>query len=133
MHDNKNINFTIEFEVETHEKTDPPVITVVNKNFVLSNGICKVDFVCESANGFDIVWQNKTGSDTLCDQNGNIIADKNLKRGEWRLGRVSKTEMGTDGHVRRITVAYKNKNSNIFTTVERAAQRVVVILPKEEQ
>ncbi len=78
MHDNKNINFTIEFEVETHEKTDPPVITVVNKNFVLSNGICKVDFVCASA-GFDIVWQNKTGSDTLCDQNGNIIADKNFK------------------------------------------------------
>ena len=62
-----------------------------------------------------------------------IIADKNLKQGEWRLGRVSKTEMGIDGYVRRITVAYKNKNSNIFTTVERAAQRVVVILPQEEQ
>ena len=78
LHD-KNIKFEIEFEVETHEKTDPPEVKIDNKNFVLSNGFCKINFICESKFGFDIVWKNKTGTDTICNDNGDIIADKNFK------------------------------------------------------
>ena len=62
-----------------------------------------------------------------------IIADKNLNRGEWKLGRVTEVVPGIDGYVRRISIQYKNKGSSIFTTIERAVQRIVVILPKEEQ
>jgi hypothetical protein len=79
LHDNNNITFEFELEVETHNKTDPPLITVCNQNFLLSNGICKIKFACTQFKGFSIVWKNKTGSDTVCDSNGNIVADKNFK------------------------------------------------------
>ena len=62
-----------------------------------------------------------------------IIADRNLNRGEWKLGRVSDVVRGVDGCVRRVMLQYKNKGSNAFTTIERAVQRIVVILPVEEQ
>jgi len=76
---NKKIQFEFEFEVETHKQTDPPLISVCNQEFKLSNGICNVSFECQDSDGFKIVWKNKIGSDTVCDKNGNIIADKNFK------------------------------------------------------
>ncbi len=76
---NNSIQFEFEFEVETHEQTDPPLISVCNQEFVLSNGICRVKFICTESDGFSIVWKNKTGSDTVCDSDGNIVADKNFK------------------------------------------------------
>ena len=93
----KNIKFEIEFEVETHEKTDPPLIHVVNKDFVLSNGICKIEFVCESNNGFQIEWKNKTGIDTICNEQGDILADKNFKfKRIWIDGILAETWFITD-------------------------------------
>ena len=80
MRENFNtLNFEFEFNVETHKETDPPLITVCGQDFVLSNGICNIKFECTQENGFDIVWKNKIGSDTVCDSAGNIVADKNFK------------------------------------------------------
>ena len=59
-----------------------------------------------------------------------IIADKNLKRGEWKLGQV---KPGIDDKVRRVTLQYKNKCSNVFTEIDRPVQRIVVILPVDEK
>ena len=76
---NDKIEFEFEFDVETHDQTDPPLITVCDQDFELYNGICKIKFNCTESNGFSMVWKNKTGLDTVCDSNGNIVADKNFK------------------------------------------------------
>ena len=57
-----------------------------------------------------------------------VIQDKNVPRGIWKLGRVSKTVKGDD-KVRRIKIQYKNKGHREFTTVQRSKQSVIVILP----
>ena len=62
-----------------------------------------------------------------------IIADKCLSRGEWKLGRVTAVVPGIDNKVRRVSLQYKNKGSNVFTVIERPVQRIVVILPIDEQ
>ena len=54
------ITFTIEFEVETHDKTADPLVSVCNQDFSLSNGIAKIEFDCTNKDGFTIVWKNKT-------------------------------------------------------------------------
>ena len=62
-----------------------------------------------------------------------IIVDKKLPRGQWKLGKVSAVEPGVDDKVRKVSVQYKNKSINSLITIERAVQRLVVILPIEEQ
>ena len=37
-----------------------------------------------------------------------LIQDSNLVRGQWRLGIVSNTYLGSDGKVRKVEVQYKN-------------------------
>ena len=61
-----------------------------------------------------------------------IIQDSNLKRGEWKMGRVSQVYPGNDGKVRKVEVEYKNTDSTTYVRIERAVQRLVVILPIEE-
>ena len=61
-----------------------------------------------------------------------IIQDSNLKRGNWKMGRVSQVYPGNDGKVRKVEVEYKNTDSTTFVRIERAVQRLVVILPIEE-
>ena len=62
-----------------------------------------------------------------------IIADKNSPRGQWKLGKINNGQAGIDGKVRRVSIQYKNKNSDIYTEIERPVQKVVVILPISEQ
>ena len=62
-----------------------------------------------------------------------IIHDKDLSRGEWKLAKVADVVPGNDGIVRRLKIHYKSKGSNQFTIVTRSVQRVIVILPVEEQ
>ena len=69
-----------------------------------------------------------------------IIQDSNAIRGVWKLGRVVKSFLGDDGHVRKVEVVYKNRqetkgvayHSKPYVTVERSVQRLVVVLPVEE-
>ena len=61
-----------------------------------------------------------------------IIADKNAPRGQWKLGKVSIVEVGVDGKVRRVSIQYKNNESDTYTEIDRPVQRVVVILPVDE-
>ena len=48
------------------------------------------------------------------------------------MGRVSQVYPGNDGKVRKVEVEYKNTDSTTFVRIERAVQRLVVILPVEE-
>ena len=61
-----------------------------------------------------------------------IISDKGT-RGHWKIGRICGSKPSSDGKVRRVTVQYKNEDSNIFTEIERPVQKLVVILPVDEQ
>ena len=62
-----------------------------------------------------------------------IIHDKNVDRGQWKLGKVVNTILGNDGIIRRVEAQYKNKDSLQYTHVFRSVQRLIVILPFEEQ
>ena len=62
-----------------------------------------------------------------------IIHDEDLARSDWKLGKMSDVIAGTDGVIRRLEIQYKSKGCNQFTSVTRSVQRVVVILPIEEQ
>jgi len=70
-----------------------------------------------------------------------LIQDTNLLRGQWKLGVVFKTFPGEDRRERRVQVQYKNpKPGEAFSeyhrrgyfTVERAVNKLVVLIPKEE-
>ncbi|XP_071954191.1 uncharacterized protein [Antedon mediterranea] len=61
-----------------------------------------------------------------------LIQDSNAVRGKWRLGRVTETYQSTDDRVRNAEVRVHTENG-LVTTLKRAVQRLVVILPIEEQ
>ena len=61
-----------------------------------------------------------------------IIQDNNMNRGKWKLGKITKINIGIDNIVRRVEIQYKNKDSDKFTTIERSVQRIIVVLPIEE-
>ncbi|XP_068674368.1 uncharacterized protein [Montipora foliosa] len=71
-----------------------------------------------------------------------LIQDSNLIRGQWKLGKVSNTYPGTDGKVRKVDVQYKNLNADEptakykgkgYVTVQRPVQRLILLLPIDEQ
>ena len=61
-----------------------------------------------------------------------LISDNMLKRGDWRMGKVTRVVPGIDHKVRCVTVRYKNNDSNQYTEIERPVQRLIVILPVDE-
>lgn len=70
-----------------------------------------------------------------------LIQDANQIRGQWKLGIVVKAFPGEDGRVRRVQVQYKNPKPGEavneycgrgFVTVERAVNKLVVLIPKED-
>ena len=61
-----------------------------------------------------------------------IIKNKDLPRGQWKLGLVSEVFVDKDDKVRRVKVKYKNIHSNVYTEVERPVQNLVVISTSEE-
>ena len=71
-----------------------------------------------------------------------LILDSDTFRGQYRLGIVQKTHPGRDGIIRVVTVGYKNfkvdekvyqYNGQPYTTVKRRVQRLVLLVPVEEQ
>ncbi len=70
-----------------------------------------------------------------------IVADKNVLRGEYRLGVVREVFPDRDGKVRRVLVTYKNfrdgnnpccYGTSEAVTVSTSVQRLALIVPKEE-
>ena len=66
-----------------------------------------------------------------------MIADTNKLKGKYKLGIVVATNVGSDGLVRSATVQYfiKRDVAETWTAeqVVRSVQRLVLILPVEEQ
>lgn len=68
-----------------------------------------------------------------------LIQDTNALKGNWRLCEVLETCPGVHGKVRNVSVRYKPSQSGKKylgqrdIVVDRPAQRIVVILPIEEQ
>ena len=52
-------------------------------------------------------------------------------RGEWKLGVVDEILESKDGRVRNVVVRYKNLDTNV--RVRRAVQRLIVIVPVDEE
>ena len=63
----------------------------------------------------------------LCVNDLVIIKDKDLPRGKWKLGIISKVTQDIDGAVRRVFVKYKNFNSNAYLEIKRPVQNLIVI------
>jgi hypothetical protein len=60
-----------------------------------------------------------------------LIQDSNALRGEWRMAIVSKAEPSEDKKVRKVEVTYKNGQTP--TTVSRAVQKLIVLVPNENK
>ena len=67
-----------------------------------------------------------------------LIQDSEKVRGKWKLGKVSKCKFSDCNKVRLVEVQYKVPKPNEsmhkykerpYTTVERAVQRLVVLVP----
>ena len=56
-----------------------------------------------------------------------IIQDSNQVRGNWKIGRIVKVYPDDKGKVRKADVMYKNDGTPV--TVQRAIQRLVVLVP----
>ena len=61
-----------------------------------------------------------------------LIQDANNLRGQWKLGKISRIYPGIDGKVRRVKVQYKLPKHNSFINLERPVQRLVLIIPADE-
>ena len=59
-----------------------------------------------------------------------LIQDSNAVRGEWKMGIVTQILESRDGRVRNVEVKYRNGNTE--TKVRRPVQRLIVIVPKED-
>ena len=60
-----------------------------------------------------------------------MIQDSNVVRGNWKIGIVINILDSKDGRVRNVEVKYKNGTTAI--KVKRAVQRLIVLVPVEEQ
>lgn len=60
-----------------------------------------------------------------------LIQDANMVRGNWKLGRVSQVYPDYEGKVRKVDVIYKHEDRTP-TTVQRAVQGLVVLLPANQ-
>ena len=59
-----------------------------------------------------------------------LVQDSNIVRGEWKMGLITKTIPSSDTRIRRVEVMYKRGSTRI--TVSRAVQRLIILVPKEE-
>ena len=71
-----------------------------------------------------------------------VVYDAKIVRGNWKLARVSKVYPSNDGKVRKVELEYKNQRpgellnrytGTTYTRIERPVQRIIVIIPVDEQ
>ena len=58
-----------------------------------------------------------------------LVEDVHALRGKWKMAIVRKIIHSLDGKVRRVVVTY---SSNGKSTVERAVQKLIVLVPVDE-
>ena len=60
-----------------------------------------------------------------------LIEDSNAIRGKWKMGLVKNVKVSEDGKVRRCNITYTSA-TGITQTVERAVQKLIVLVPITE-
>ncbi|OBQ32937.1 MAG: hypothetical protein AN484_27565, partial [Aphanizomenon flos-aquae WA102] len=58
-----------------------------------------------------------------------LLLEETMASRHYRMGILSETKTGTDGHVRTVTVRYKNPGENTFRTTVRSVHKVVTLVP----
>jgi hypothetical protein len=62
-----------------------------------------------------------------------LIQESGIIKGKWKMGKVTRAIPSLrDGFVRNVDIHYKNPNAKSFTTITRPVQRLVVIVPIDE-
>jgi hypothetical protein len=62
-----------------------------------------------------------------------LLQETGLIKGKWKMGKVVKADPSLrDGFVRSIDIQYKNPGAKSYTVVTRAVQRVVVVVPVDQ-
>ena len=67
-----------------------------------------------------------------------MVQDSNTLRGEWKMARITKAPLSSDGKVRKVALCYRQLDNSPYykggpwTEIERPVQKLVVILPAEE-
>ena len=63
-----------------------------------------------------------------------MVQDSGMIKGKWKLGKIVEANPSSrDGCVRSVDIQYKNPDAKSFITITRPVQRIVVILPVEEE
>ena len=68
-----------------------------------------------------------------------LVQDPNPVRGKWKLAQVANVEQGRDGMVKEVKLRYKlckpgeKYHGDRYKTMNRSLQRLVVLLPIQEQ
>ena len=60
-----------------------------------------------------------------------LVQDANAVRGNWKKALVKRVVQSQDGKTRRVIVAYRNDQGTRIE-VERAVQRLIVLVPVEQ-
>ena len=114
---------------------------IPNTNFETSSNLCVRQRFCQKiVNAFWKKWTRDFFPSLIVRQKWHtsrrnvkvgdivIVQDANQMRGKWKLGKVSRADPSLrDGFVRNIEVQYRNN------TIQRPVQKVVVLVPVDEQ
>ena len=61
------------------------------------------------------------------------MQDSNTVRGHWKMALVTGVVPSEDGKVRRVKLMYRVEATNSKQEVERAVQRLIVLVPKDAE
>ena len=77
-------------------------------------------------------WHNKVRNVKINDVV--MVQDSNMIRGQWKIGRITKSEPSLrDGFVRSVDVRCRNSTNTAWTILTRPVQKIIVLVPVEEQ
>ena len=63
-----------------------------------------------------------------------LVQESGLIKGVWKMGKITKADPSLrDGFVRNVDIQYKNANYKSFITITRPVQRIVVIVPIDDE
>ena len=119
---------------------------IPNGSYVVSNKYMRYRFIQQVINSFWKRWTQDFFPSLLIHQKWHtthrnvkvgdvvLIQDSNQIRGKWKLGRVIRADPSLrDGYVRNVDIHHKNPGSKNYLTLTRPVQKIIVLVPVEDQ